>query len=213
MNSVHFSEENEGFVCPKCTQISNSYDSLKEHIKENHPKSCNICNEEVKNMSAHIRTQHSDDSKKFKCEKCEFSTHTQKNLTQHIYVRHKKDEHKKCDICDKRFPQAFLLKQHMEITHKGENKRHICDKCGKSFAYKNGIKDHKCTPGVVKRTSWDCDKCDAVFKREMDYLQHHKELIKFISEYFMFCFVSMQYGIFSIYTTRIVSLYDSLCMK
>ena len=44
MNSVHFSEENEGFVCPKCTQISNSYDSLKEHIKENHPKSCNICN-------------------------------------------------------------------------------------------------------------------------------------------------------------------------
>ena len=56
MNSVHFSEENsEGFVCPKCTQISNSYDSLKEHIKENHPKSCNICHEEVKNMSAHIR--------------------------------------------------------------------------------------------------------------------------------------------------------------
>ena len=32
-------------------------------------------------------------------------------------------------------------------SNKGENKRHICDKCGKSFAYKNGIKDHKCTPG------------------------------------------------------------------
>ena len=95
--------------------------SIQQHFKtpffEKLPRSWDSA--QKLNALAHIRTQHSDDSKKFKCEKCEFSTHTQKNLTQHIYVRHKKDEHMKCEICDKRFPQAFLLKQHMEITHKG----------------------------------------------------------------------------------------------
>ena len=95
-------------------QLSNT---LKQFFFEKLPRSWDSA--QKLNALAHIRTQHSDDSKKFKCEKCEFSTHTQKNLTQHIYVRHKKDEHMKCEICDKRFPQAFLLKQHMEITHKG----------------------------------------------------------------------------------------------
>ena len=61
----------------------------------------------------------------------------------------------------------------MEITHKGLNKRHMCDRCGKAFAYKNGIKDHACRPGHVQKDV-QCDKCDHVFKREMDYLQHHK---------------------------------------
>ena len=52
-----------------------------------------------------------------------------------------------CQNCDKRFPTNFLLKQHVDISHKGLNKRHMCDRCGKGFAYKNGIKDHPCRPG------------------------------------------------------------------
>ena len=45
---------------------------------------------------------------------------------------------------------------------------------GKGFAYKNGIKEHKCVTGVTKVTEVQCDKCSSVFKREMDYVQHHK---------------------------------------
>ena len=180
MNTFHESDTNssQGFKCPKCIETFDSYDTLKNHIKNQHPKKCSLCNEEVKNMSVHMRTQHLDDPtvKKFKCAQCDYATHTEKNLSQHIFVRHRKNEHKfSCNQCDKKFPANFLLKQHQEITHNGQNKRHICEKCGKAFAYKNGIKEHKCRPGQNESgTEVQCDKCESVFKREMDYLQHHK---------------------------------------
>ena len=134
MNSIHNnSSTDQGLKCPKCEQFYSSYDNLKDHIKDEHPKTCSICNQEVKNMSAHIRTEHSHDpNKHFKCQECDFKTHTQKNLSQHVFVRHRKDEHKHvCDFpeCTKRFPANFLLKQHVEISHSGQSKRHICDKC------------------------------------------------------------------------------------
>lgn len=171
----HQSSNHANDKCPKCLEHFETFDSLKKHISKNHPdKKCSICNVQVTNLSAHMRTQHANDFKKFKCSECSFATHTQKNLSQHVYVRHRKDEHKhQCQHCNKKFPTNFLLKQHEDISHKGLNKRHMCDRCGKAFAYKNAIKDHPCRPGHVQQDV-HCDKCDSVFKREMDYLQHHK---------------------------------------
>ena len=75
--------------CPKCSETFEDFQKLKEHIQSDHPKSCSICNQEVKNLSVHMRTKHSEDTsiKKYKCDECSFATHTQKNLSQHIYVR------------------------------------------------------------------------------------------------------------------------------
>ena len=176
--STHLHQIHNVSQCPKCHKIFTSFDLLKSHIQTEHKplKICSICQAQVKNLSIHIRTQHTNDNsmKVFKCSECDFGTHSQKNLTQHIFIRHRKDEHKfECNECDKKFPTSFLFKQHVEISHKGLNKRHVCEKCGKAFAYKNGIKDHPCRPGHVQKDV-QCDKCDSVFTREMDYLQHHK---------------------------------------
>lgn len=166
------------YCCPECSEKYSTSTEFQNHAVQNHPKAKFLFEEESKyhleNSEFHSETEN-DSKKHFKCEECHnFTTNSQKNLDQHIFVRHRKEEHKfKCDNCDKKFPTNFLLKQHNEITHKGLNKRHMCDRCGKAFAYKNGIKEHNCRPGHVQKDV-QCDKCDSIFKREMDYLQHHK---------------------------------------
>jgi uncharacterized C2H2 Zn-finger protein len=176
-------DDKEDLHCLLSSESSNSRKAVK--AKSKHHK-CPVCEKKLSSVDKlkwHMSSKHQQDDetsekdkemKIYKCPECEFSTHTQKNLSQHVFVRHRKDEHRFiCDQCSKRFPTNFLLKQHVDILHKGLNKRHMCEKCGKGFAYKNGIKDHPCRPGHVQKDV-QCDKCDHVFKREMDYLQHHK---------------------------------------
>ena len=174
------------YCCPECEQRYQNRQEFEKHAVIHHPKAKTLFHEPTKSevkdeldwfeetsVETEFQTEE-EELKKFKCDECDFVTHTAKNLTQHVFVRHRKDEHKFiCADCEKKFPTKFLLKQHVEITHKGLNKRHMCDRCGKAFAYKNGIKDHACRPGHVQKDV-QCDKCDHVFKREMDYLQHHK---------------------------------------
>ena len=87
----HLSSVHSVNKCPKCHQTFSDFQDLKQHIQNEHPKTCSICEREVKNLSVHMRTQHSEDTsiKLYKCEieGCNFATHTQKNLSQHIFVR------------------------------------------------------------------------------------------------------------------------------
>ena len=90
MNSQHYnSVEDKGFKCPKCELFYESEAELREHIKDEHPKTCSICQQTVKNMSAHMRNEHSNFSKTpFHCIDCDFKSHTQKNLSKHMKEKH-----------------------------------------------------------------------------------------------------------------------------
>ena len=82
----------------------------------------------------------------FFCHFCDFLAYDLAVLKYHkgthasassIYV---KDKVYKCTFCSQIYYKKDKLKVHMDSVHKGI--RHICDQCGKSHKYRNGLKSH-----------------------------------------------------------------------
>ena len=60
-----------------------------EMITKGACKLCNICNRWVKRLAYHKRTHHSEQSRTFVCDICEFETDRKDSLATHQYLRHK----------------------------------------------------------------------------------------------------------------------------
>ena len=96
------------YVCPTCGKCYKNHQDLMKHCKakkHDHPdegvypefemitkgacKLCNICNRWVKRLAYHKRTHHSEHSRTFVCDICEFETDRKDSLATHQYLRHK----------------------------------------------------------------------------------------------------------------------------
>ena len=127
---------------------------------------------------SHSNTQ----DKKFKCthEDCTFKTNNVNSLPNHIKHMHPTDptQHPfSCQKCDKTFPYASSLSQHVEKVHL-KLKSYVCEKCGKGFNNKVEFVNHQAQPSCNFLTSSDttytCDKCEDTFNNVKGYIRHHE---------------------------------------
>ena len=78
----HIKQKNH--VYPK----KNDYPSHQKIVKEGHTE-CDICHRMVCNIEHHKRKHHSEESRKFQCEKCDYTTDRSDYLRKHELRMHK----------------------------------------------------------------------------------------------------------------------------
>ena len=162
------------FSCPSCDKSYKNVQDLLKHIKaKNHeyPESlkgkklvqdgtimCNICHRYVKRMDHHLKTHHSENSRNFKCDVCNFETDRKDTLRKHQYLKHK--------IVTRGF--RFIDK-----TFETDEVDFTCFDCKKKFTTKLGIENH-----IIQPTCEDikCKFCGKVFKERKTLLYHIRNI-------------------------------------
>lgn len=98
----------KSFKCTKCNFETNYKNGLKIHEKKKHtsvemvnfPRSCNICDKELRNaaeMKKHIKS-HSYKEANYKCDDCEFIGAS--DFTMEVHLGKCDSEKYECGLCD-----------------------------------------------------------------------------------------------------------------
>ncbi|XP_055908850.1 zinc finger protein 665 [Eupeodes corollae] len=171
----------DGSLIHKCPGYCNLYFRTKEealeHARGAHKECfyCNICDKYSQSPDAlkiHKRThfeQRRQASRNLICDKCGKSFASRTSLNDHSRSNCGKDPLYRCDICDKRFSTAGILKTH-SLLHKDEQP-YACDKCGKRFKIKAQYKTHI----KMKHTDnkpFKCDLCPKAYPYRESLLTH-----------------------------------------
>ncbi|XP_055849283.1 zinc finger protein 665 [Episyrphus balteatus] len=156
----------DGSLIHKCPGYCKMYFRTKEeamdHAKEMHKECfhCNICDKYSQSPDAlkiHKRThfeQRRQANRNLICDKCAKSFASRTSLNDHTRSNCGKDPLYRCEICDKKFSTAGILKTH-SLLHKDETP-YACDKCGKTFKIKAQYKTHI----KMKHTDYKPFKCE-----------------------------------------------------
>ena len=77
-----------------------------------------------------------------------------------------------CDQCDFRTNVNNCLKLHIMRIHNAneDNKKHVCELCGKAFFTKTSLKEHIYTHSDVKRYS--CEVCGKQLRNDSSFRRH-----------------------------------------
>ena len=199
---VHMKTHNEShpsnFKCPDCSKIYtnlsdldrhcqiNGHDYLIRDAKKSNPKfiKCKICHKWVGRMEYHMKKYHSDKSKTFSCDYCNFTTNRRDTLYKHERVSH--DQHYrdfkaiqetlktktklKCFDCSKIFETAGEIEKHIALGGCKENK---CNDCGKTFNVRHNLLQHIREVHEVTET-FECPFCNKIFNQKRGRDRHVK---------------------------------------
>ncbi|XP_058830507.1 transcription factor grauzone-like isoform X2 [Topomyia yanbarensis] len=123
---------------------------------------------ELHNMHQHL----TEDKKPFKCSKCSKSFAKDYQLTCHM-VLHVKVE---CPECGKILSNRITLKDHMSKMHiDPDQKRLVCDTCGKEFRSKQPFQRHVLLhKGIDQNSRQQCQLCKRWFVNKLGLKQHIK---------------------------------------
>ena len=187
-------EDKNSFICPLCQHFTKGGKKcIKDHIRRKHETSkisCPECNRLIKEDSliAHMESSHSTKiHKKHKCsyDNCEFESNNSTSIANHVKYMHPSDltQHPfKCDKCEKTFPYASGLQQHVDKVHL-KLKSYVCEMCGKGFNSRIEFNEHQALPNCNFMTSTDvifqCDKCENSFntvKGILDIMKCYMEI-------------------------------------
>ena len=112
--------------------------------------------------------ENQEDSKKFKCLQCIFSTNHQSSLVAHVKGVHEKIKPHQCPKCHYSSARAHALKVHMQTHYRNEQLRFECTNCSFTTAIKHKLSAHI---GSVhkKKQLLHCPECDysSVIKSNM----------------------------------------------
>lgn len=96
---------------------------------------CSYCPELFKSqqvLTSHVGTVHASEAKKFKCDKCEFSTTYVKSLKVHYQSKHDKSETFECHLCNYVGYRKDVVKKHVKIVHE-KWRPYPCPYCDKAY--------------------------------------------------------------------------------
>ncbi|XP_018318436.1 zinc finger protein 624-like [Agrilus planipennis] len=132
-------------------------------------ETCGICFTQKNSLEEHVNTHLCQ--KPFKCNECG-ETFTKKfYLSVHIKSVHRRENTKTfdCLLCPEVFPSKYYLNVH--LGEHGTENLFKCETCGKSFALKSKLNEHKKTTHLGKKR-FKCDQCGKKFTRKY-YLSVH----------------------------------------
>lgn len=224
VNTSKIDESEYDFTCHICNESFDKMFFLTNHTRESHsclPQvACITCGKYLATWDTILshRRKHSTEVANFECFNCGAKFVTQTGLSIHIKVKHGKNgyvepkiETHVCEICNREFKEAQVLRNHMRV-HLPEDEKYPyqCDFCDKRLANKYSLKHHvssvheqlkpvKChlcpkqfanrsnlRSHLISHTTENvkCPICDQVFKNRVS-LQSHKKLHKENSKNFI----------------------------
>lgn len=102
---------------------------------------CHRCNQDVTNLSVHVRKFHSHLPPEFKCQYCGAVYEKISTLYTHTYNLHTNKNCAVCDECGEVFNRRCRLEEHKRSKHLGL-KIFVCAICTARFARKNNLRAH-----------------------------------------------------------------------
>ena len=193
------------YVCPTCGKCYKNHQDLMRHcnskaheypddgvypefedITKDPRKQCDICHRWVKRITYHKRTHHSEQSRKFVCDICDFETDRKDTLSTHQYLKHKMINRKfskldetfkngqtqyECFECKKIFDDLTEIENHMLLRSCEEFQ---CKICNKIFKQKKNLNQH--TRNVHENTDkFECQKCGKTYAHKRSLDKHVKK--------------------------------------
>ena len=104
----------------------------------------------------------------FRCLKCSMLFNTIAELNDHFISKHRKLT---CKVCDKSFNKPHSYQKHLYI-HK--DSKHVCNTCGKGFAFKSQLDAHMPTHSGVHMHPCPKKNCSKSFTHPGDLKKHVK---------------------------------------
>ena len=178
----HENESKDPFICTVCGSVFLLKSSLTRHCKakqhNSYPKTgsttkkkksressetetikCNICHKIIASyaLELHMKKDHTEVGREFKCKKCEFETNRNDSLLRHYRERHNTYQ---TDLAA------------IKATFKDGVSSYQCPDCKKILRTKEDVEDHL----VGKICSLTCNICNKTFTRK-HYLKQHKKRI------------------------------------
>jgi len=80
---------------------------------------------------------------------------------QHVKINHENAKPHTCPVCQKGFPYASYLAEHMPVHDvPGEERRYACEHCTKTFMRASGLRKHTKEEHLVGPKPYVCSHCD-----------------------------------------------------
>ena len=163
-----------------CMECGKNVIDLRDHIKTVHENKkresrnrkkrelCPECGKYVNFLKNHMKTVHVLDRQK--CPHCNKELKNTVQLYKHIKQYH--SEKLPCTHCGKLFT-SWNMKRHIERQHtSNDDKKYKCDVCGKGFARKEHLPDHKNIHTGEK--PYKCKFCSACFASRGNHNIHER---------------------------------------
>ena len=185
-------------ICPDCGKIYKNLTDLRKHCRmSNHsyPKIetpdkaqsgytlCIICNKWVRRVQHHMKKYHSEESRSFSCDYCEFTTNRRDTLYKHERVAHgmhyrdlnavktnfQSKGKMKCFDCGRKFETVEETEEHIIQGCIG----YTCQNCGKTFNVRHNLLQH-IREVHEKENKFDCPICKKCFNTKRSRDRHAK---------------------------------------
>ncbi|XP_044268805.1 zinc finger protein 557-like isoform X25 [Tribolium madens] len=157
------------FSCESCDYKTHTSALLQAHITRMHTKDfqfrCDTCNKGFlyrKMLNTHIEFYH--EGMRLVCEFCPREFMNNKQLNIHLKKHHDPNHvvtKFPCPECSKVLSDKYSLKQHVEMIHRGERGKYVCDVCGKRLMTNSSWNKHKKIHTGEK--NYVCPECGKAF--------------------------------------------------
>lgn len=180
--NLHYRQRHEAveLSCETCGLLCQTRRAFETHLKSHSRTACPICAKDL--MTCHLATHLKihQVTKSYTCDQCDKRFAQAAGLYQHKQVSHGNHRPQKpvepqkrtCYDCNKVFSQIGGLYTHRKTAH-GPGTSHVCKLCGRSWANKRALEEHKLSHTNIQPHS--CSECGASFKWERSYVQHMKK--------------------------------------
>ncbi|XP_063700791.1 zinc finger protein 62-like [Culicoides brevitarsis] len=128
--------------CNICSKKFVNQAALKNHLKVHDEQKCEECGETYlspSDLRNHIRMDHADNNKMYKCNYCPKRFRTPSHRTDHENTHNTENKYQ-CDICQNFFKSERVMKSHQKLHTVGRS--HACPICGKMFNRNYHVKLH-----------------------------------------------------------------------
>lgn len=173
---IHSSTHQEGaYKCETCDKVFKSVLNMQTHVRQTHSgiymHRCYQCDERFKTKGSkinHMREDHGVVFADLKCDACNRTFKNNDGLRIHRKRDHLMERRFQCELCDRRFFTAGMLKEH-EVTHTGL-REFKCEVCLKSYSRKFALREHMRSHTGDRR--FKCSYCDMTFLQKCSLKSH-----------------------------------------